>query len=371
MLISFLFDEEGGYIKLAKSGSLHSYTPVLPPAEQPALSTQSAGNDDTGYLFCIPPNSGPGNQIVSVKEAYAIAGVLGRKLMLPPINQHYTEGNRIYWNFNEIFRIDGENACLPDLELVKSLGKCYLMHGAYKDKLRLEEFLDLDMDNILLEKRVFRAPDDLAALKGIGDRVLCIKHAFNSVRFNTSPFNGVLNAPLNHAFVPWFREICEHLDFSPTIHALADSYLQSRGLENFMAVHLRYPDIMDGKSLADHAGFSEVQVHEWLLRLAEKHHFEPDQIFIATNKPELAMQSPLSRISFHVDTTAREYGSFIEQCICSRARLFVMSPWNDYKKMNEPWQRSTWSALVHEHRMYRQKMLPDQDILLLSAFDSR
>ena len=38
---------------------------------------------------------------------------------------------------------------------MKSLGKCYLMHGAYKDKLRLEEFLDLDMDNILLENVSF------------------------------------------------------------------------------------------------------------------------------------------------------------------------------------------------------------------------
>jgi hypothetical protein len=369
VLISFLFDEAGGRIKQADSGSLQGYTPVLPPALALTLHSRTVADPQKRFLFCIPPNSGPGNQIVSIKEAFAVARVLGRTLMLPPINQHYTQGNRLYWNFDEIFRIDSPYACPPDMDLVQSLDKCFLLHGAYSDPLRLETFLGLSLDNQLLDKRVFRSPDELAALQGLDDRLICIKHAFNTVRFNTSPFNGVLNAPLNHAFLPWYREVCEHLDFAPGIHALADHFLQAEGLDDFMAVHLRYPDVMDGRSLEEHAGFSEADIHAWLLHVADQYGFDPDQIFIATNKPELARQTELVCFRFYTDTSAREYGSFVEQCICSRARLFVMSPWNDYSRMHEPWQRSTWSALVHEHRMFRQKLLPTQDILLLSIID--
>jgi hypothetical protein len=369
VLIGFLFDEEGGRIRLLDGGSLQGYTPVLPPAMEQALHSQSAVDPEEKYLFCIPPNSGPGNQIVSIKEAYAIARVLGRTLMLPPINQHYTRGNRLYWNFDEIFRIDSGHACLPDMELVRSLDRCYLMHGAFTDPLRLEGYLGLSLENVLVDKRVCRTPGDLAALQGLDDRLICIKHAFNSVRFNTSPWNGVLNAPLNHAFLPWYREVCEHLDFSALIHGLADKFVKDEGLDDFMAVHLRYPDVMGGKSLQEHAGFSEADIHAWLVHVADQYGFSPDRIFIATNKPELAHQSALAKCRFYHDTSAREYGSFVEQCICSRARLFVMSPWNDYSKMDEPWQRSTWSALVHEHRMFRQKLLPTQDILLLSIID--
>jgi hypothetical protein len=369
VLISFLFDEDGGRLKLAGSDSLQGYTPVLPPDMQQALHSRSVTDTGMKYLFCIPPNSGPGNQIVSIKEAYAIARVLGRTLMLPPINQHYTRGNRLYWSFDEIFRIDSGHTCLPDMALVRSLDKCYLMHGAFSGPLRLESFLELSLQNVLMEKRVFRSPDELAELKGVNDRLICIKHAFNTVRFNTSPYNGVLNAPLNHAFLPWYREICEHLDFSAVIHGLADRYLKDERLDDFMAVHLRYPDVMGGRPLEEHAGFSEADIEVWLLHVADHFGFDPDKIFIATNKPELARDSALARFRFYPDTSAREYGSFIEQCICSKARLFVMSPWNDYSKKDEPWQRSTWSALVHEHRMFRQKLLPTQDILLLSIID--
>jgi hypothetical protein len=57
------------------------------------------------YLLPLLPDSGPGNQIVCVKESMIMARRLGRQIVFPPIRQHYTRGKK-YFCFWDIFSCD-------------------------------------------------------------------------------------------------------------------------------------------------------------------------------------------------------------------------------------------------------------------------
>jgi hypothetical protein len=99
-----------------------------------------------------------------------------------------------------------------------------------------------------------------------------------------------------------------------------------------------------------------------------------DQIFIATNKPKLAKNSAMGDCVFYQPTEEfASKASFVEQCICSRANIFFMSPYNDYSNIRKPHQRSTWSTFVQDHRRFCSKLSEDTNVLLFSGsnFESR
>ena len=47
--------------------------------------------------------------------------------------------------------------------------------------------------------------------------------------------------------------------------------------------------------------------------------------------------------------------SFIEQYICCCSKIFVLSRFNDYRKINDKHIRSTWSSFVYDYRIFKNK----------------
>lgn len=372
VLISFFFDAHGGELKLAAADSLDDYRPQVKEFEHPLITLRpkpgkAASSPEHRYLFFLTPNSGPGNQLVSVKEAWVLSKLLGRKLIVPPINQHYTLGNDVYWNFNELYSINDPNVFYSDPDIIGRLRDCYLLHGAYKEPLRIEQHLGLKLENHLPEKRIFRSEADLDFLQSIDEEIICLKHVFNNVLFTECPFNGASNAPLNRNFLPLYSQICSRLDFSPAIREAGDRYLAQEELENYLAVHLRYPDVMAGKSLIDYAGYTETQIYDWLLEQAAEHGIERSNIFMATNNPKHARKTVLAGCRFYSGGANPGLASFVEQYICARSTVFVMSKFNDYSKMHEKYTRSTWSSLVQDYRRFFLKLSEDTNLLLFEG----
>ena len=45
--------------------------------------------------------------------------------------------------------------------------------------------------------------------------------------------------------------------------------------------------------------------------------------------------------------------SFIEQYICCCSNYFILSRYNDYKKLDDKHIRSTWSSFVYDYRLLK------------------
>ena len=56
------------------------------------------------YLYILIPNSGPGNQIIAIKEALIIAKYLNRTLIIPDLHNHYLI-NLNFIKFNDIYSL--------------------------------------------------------------------------------------------------------------------------------------------------------------------------------------------------------------------------------------------------------------------------
>ena len=87
IVLTFLFGLEGSQYKPLSYLPFYSYLP----------SHQ--------YLLPLLPNSGPGNQLISIKENLFIAKLLHRILILPPIHSHYTSSEKFIWHFHQLFDI--------------------------------------------------------------------------------------------------------------------------------------------------------------------------------------------------------------------------------------------------------------------------
>ena len=86
-----------------------------------------------------------------------------------------------------------------------------------------------------------------------------------------------------------------------------------------------------------------------------KQNIDSKKLFIATNKPQVARQTPLNKFVLMGNASGYEHISFLEQYICCRSEHFLMSNFNDYSKMDQPHQRSTWSSFVADYRKYKLK----------------
>ena len=375
MLISFMFDRENG---LQSGRNLNQYTPqftaenITPITPDSAikhyranLQIQSAdtltpktefedNHTDDQYLLTISPDSGPGNQVMGFKEALVMGAILKRKVLLPPIHQHYTEGGR-NWDFSEIFKyglpdkvieINSENRNLiPD--------KTYVLHGGYLNKqLKVETILDHNFEEQLVKQRHFRRIEDYEELAGIDDQVLCVKHLFNNTAISECLINGCHDCATNPVFESLFGEICKNFDFSDSIKNHGDQFIDARLRKDYIAVHLRYPDVMGSKTLKGHANYDEAAIHEALLELSRQENIQPSNIFIATNKVSYLQNSPLKEFIYYDVDHDDDINSFVEQYICCRAKVFVMSKYNDYANIDKPHQRSTWSTFVSDYRKH-------------------
>lgn len=407
VLISFLYDVEGGLGKHALTGDLNGFEPQNEWAEklsiEQLLDAGSTTSVDSGRksipadwsdekneevkfknsLAVLPSDSGPGNQIMAIKEAWVLSRILGRQLLCPPLRQHYTEGGQTFWNVEDLFDLkhdDARGLSMEDFSALYQKGRSptatnLLLHPNYERALKIEEALGIEVPHMLLDERKFRTLQSTTGLGSLDTDLISLKHIFNNVHISVCGINGAYDSPMNPEFLDTYKGVCADFDFSEMIKEEAERFLSDHGLgAGFVAVHLRYPDYLGGKSFEEHAGYSEANVLEYVTGLFPEEPVSHDQIFIATNKPKLAKTSAMRDCVFYQPTEEfATTASFVEQCICSRANIFFMSPYNDYSNIRKPHQRSTWSTFVQDHRRFCSKLSEDTNVLLFSGsnFESR
>lgn len=358
VLISFLFGELGAKLKRDQIGSLQDYSPTF---KDDLLESKR-------LLFCMPPESGPGNQILSIKESLVAGKILNRKLMLPPINQHYTLNKSVYWNFSDIYSAAQLDAIEYDPKLLHGVSKGHLLHGNYHKEMRLEAELNLKIETSLLDKRIFRKAEDFFTLQADEAPVLVLKHVFNNVLLTNSPLNGAIDALENPEFAPLYHDICSKIDYAAPIMRAATEFILKSGLSKFIAIHMRYPDMMGSKQLKEYIDYSEEEIMAYLRRACQELNIPKNQIFVATNNQKKARQSALKECTFFEYSGNQEYNTFIEQCICSESEIFIMSRFNDYSKATDKYTRSTWSSFVKDHRLYLKKKPASSNLVLFDPF---
>lgn len=307
------------------------------------------------YLLPITPDSGPGNQIMGIKESMLVAKFLNRICILPPIHSHYTNKTRKVWPFDEIYKINNDHMSVYYKTNKKyNFNKIYGCHSKYTfDKLKLEKYLSIDnKETILLEKKCFRCVDDFEELKKKDDNVLCLKHLFNHVQFNTCRVNNCSMCRLNPHFERMYKDICILIDFSDKIKSLANDYINEHLNEKFISFHLRYPDNIDSsKHIGDYTDYDEHKIYNILETMKKEKNI--NKVFIATNRVNILKKSPLSEYNLYNVDIDNPINSFVEQYICACSEIFILSKYNDYRKVNEQHTRSTWSSFVLDYRVYK------------------
>lgn len=323
---------------------------------------------DNRYLLPLPPDSGPGNQIMSIKEALVIAYFLNRQVIFPPIRQHYTKSEK-YWGFSEIYQYDAINIMeyydykISSADISRSQWSC---SSIYNDKLlKTQKFLcleDIKTEPITI-KQFETVYDFNCELNHFQSGCMILKHPFNTVKLQSQDVNGIFNDPYNPYFKGVYEQICKKLDFSQSIKQQAKLFMQHVGISKnpYIAIHLRYPDSLKAKSnLKDYSGFSENDLDNAIFRKFGKY-YAPNRVFIATNNQPLAKNSPLGKYVFYNDDNNPK-ASFIEQLICANAETFILSTTNDFKDS----KRSTWSSFVVDYRTFKLNIEARNNVTLKS-----
>ena len=309
------------------------------------------------YLLPITPNSGPGNQIISIKEALILSKLLNRICILPPIHAHYTTKVKKFWNFEEIFSYKHYLTCYYDFKNEYKFDNIYGTHGRYTfENLKLEKHLNIKDKKIhLLDTRRFKNIHDIEELKKKEDHILCIKHLFNHVYINECPLNGCSRCDYNKNFYEIYKAICKTLDFSPKIKKIGDNYVKQRLNNKYISIHIRYPDSMPKENtFKNYLKYDEEDIYLYIEKLKKEKNI--DHVFIASNNVSILNKTSLKNYNTYDIDTTNPINSFIEQYICCRSDVFILSRYNDFReeKVDNYHIRSTWSSFVIDYRIFNQ-----------------
>lgn len=336
VLVTFTFDVEGSLIK--QDYNLKHYF-----------------NNHIKHKYILPltPDSGPGNQIISIKECLLLSRLLNRICILPPIHSHYTTKSH-FWDFNEIFKITDHLSCYYDKSTSYNFDNIYGCHGKYTfETLKLEKQLKIENKKTqLLNTKNFEKIEDIDELKTITDEVICLKHIYNHVRFNNCNINGCSNCKENDIFLQIYKEICTLFDYSDAIKKMGNDFITTYLDDTFISIHIRYPDrLPKDKSLKDFCDYDENTIYGILENLKKER--KTNKVFIATNNIRAIKNSKLKEYVLYDINNDNPINTFIEQYICCCSTVFIMSKYNDYRKTNEQHIRSTWSSFVYDYRLFK------------------
>ena len=350
-------------------GSYNYYTPntcLLLNENNRKLSVRrfySFGNNTESWLNAfklitlIPTDSGPGNQIIGIKECLILAKLLNRICIIPPIREHYLKSNKIFYNFNDIFTLNLSNIII-DNETSNILNhidnnKRYCIHSNYiNKKLRHEQIIDSNTnDEILLKYRSIKNKKNLDELENIDDNLIIIKHLFNNVHINESGINGDFHSNLNSNFENIYSEICSNWDYSNYIKLQGDDYIK-KTFDNlsYTAIHIRLPDIMN-KTIDQYTNneYSDDKIVEIISNLKTE---KDKSIFIASNNINYLKKIGVVANFIHI---TNKYNSFIEQYICGMSENFYYLNLEN-TRFNSSHNRSTWTSFVIDYRMFLRKL---------------
>lgn len=346
-------------------GSYNYYTPntsLLLNENNRLLSVQrfySFGNNTESFLNAfklitlIPPDSGPGNQIIGIKECLILSKLLNRICIIPPIREHYLKSNMTFYHFNDIFTlnlsniiVDNEKSCI--LNNIDNHNR-YCIWGNYLNKtLRHEKIIDSKNNTeILLKKRHITSKKCLSELENIDKNLLIIKNLFNNVYINESSINGDFYSDLNSNFKDIYTEICNKWDFSDTIKLLGNEYIKNTFNNlDYVAIHIRLPDIMS-KTIDKYTNnqYTNDRIVDIVANLKTEN---SKSIFIASNNVNY-----LKKIGIDANyiTIEHKYNSFIEQYICTLSNKFYYLNLED-TRFDSPNNRSTWTSFVIDYRTF-------------------
>jgi len=308
-------------------------------------------------ITLIPTDSGPGNQIIGIKECLILSKLLNRRCIIPPIREHYLKSNKIFYNFNDIFTLNLSNIII-DNETSNILNhidnnKRYCIHSNYiNKKLRHEQIIDSNTnDEILLKYRSIKNKKNLDELKNIDDNLIIIKHLFNNVYINESGINGDFHSDFNSNFKDIYSEICNNWDYSDYIKLQGDDYIK-KTFDNlsYTAIHIRLPDIMD-KTIDQYTNneYSDDKIVEIFSNLKIK---DNNPIFISSNNIDYLKKIGVNANFINI---TNKYNSFIEQYICCMSENFYYLNLEN-TRFNSSNNRSTWTSFVIDYRLFLRKL---------------
>jgi hypothetical protein len=377
VIISFMFDE---LHSLFYKTNYVNFKSTLPFGCE-------LNNTSNKYLYNILISSGPSNQIISIKESYVIAKLTNRKLILPKIYPHTSVNKKkIFIDFDKIYNIKDDDVISfnDNCELLNKINNIYgfstssiqeeFIHESYiKDSIypsNVKHTVLLNGD----KPKFFKKIEDFRELYNISDEVLCIKRIFNTVLFNDCPINNAFDSKLNFNLYKIYNHICSIFDFSDFIKNIGDKYIEDNfNGKDFIALHLRYPDNHMFNSINKYLNYSEDDISNKLVELCDKYDINHNNIFIATNNKYGCKSTNLYKNKFLDLYNIQNYGiynddidiysTFIEQYICCKSKIFLMSKYNDYTKKDLPNQRSTWSSFVRDYRLNILKLDNNSNII--------
>uniref|UniRef100_A0A6C0AXZ8 GDP-fucose protein O-fucosyltransferase 2 n=1 Tax=viral metagenome TaxID=1070528 RepID=A0A6C0AXZ8_9ZZZZ len=322
------------------------------------------------YLTNINTDGGPGNQIVGIKEMIIMSKILDRKMLMPPIIQHYVlnrrhrgmQNNNKYWKFSDVFTYNDDGN--PVLELMdnKHLLNCsnsqyYTRIQDITNALKMESLLELNSKNkVCLKNRTFKNYEDYKELREKTDHILKITHLYNCTAISKCCWNGCDTCEMNPIFFNMYKDICSKFEFSEKIREFGDEYINANfGNSEYITLHLRYSDYGDDNDLKDVTKlYNESDINKLITKLCIKEDISLENVFIATSNQNRLLKSDLKGHKlFPKDVKYNEFESFIEQYICSKSKIFIYTGGaTDRDKGKHQHLRSTWASFVIDYRTY-------------------
>jgi len=368
-----------------KRDNIHSW-PKEPNVLSGILINEKIKNKNTDNIkrfTTISTDGGPGNQIVGIKEAIMASTILNRKLIIPPIMQHYvlnrkyrgsSEVNCKYWNFDEIFKYSGDYINLMDnLDYIHNEDTIYyLKRQDINNPLRLEKLIKPNpINKFVLNKRSFKDLKDYDELKEKDDDTLIVYNLYNNTAISTCFWNGCDTCPLNPEFIDLYKDICNKFDFSDKIKNFGDEYIKDKfNDQDFICLHLRYPDYMstDHDIKDTNKLYNEMDINHLIIYLSDKYNIDKNNVFIATCNKARILTSDLKQYNIlHDDQKYNELESFIEQYIATKSKYFIYSG-GIHAKPNHTHLRSTWSSFVLDYRNFKLNKDLETNIYLTQYF---
>jgi len=305
------------------------------------------------YISFIPPDSGPGNQIIGIKECLILANVLNRTCIIPPIREHYLKSNVLFYNFNDIFAYNSTDVIVDNkmYSLIQNtnIEKIYSFIPPKNTPSRHETLLKLKYEEQYLTHRKIKN-DTCEELRQIDDKLLMLKHLFNNVYISNCSINGCFKCQMNPSFSNIYKDICSKLDFSKAIKLLGDKYIKDVLGENYQCVHIRLPDRINEQNMTS----KEIaHLHNAVMNLRENN----KSLFIASNN--IKYLTNLNIIGKSLDSNT-EFYSFVDQYICCKSEKFSYMNL-DYRKNNKH-NRSTFTSFVIDYRLYLDNKLSASNV---------
>ena len=313
------------------------------------------------YLYFLLPDSGPGNQIISIKEGLLLSKILNITFIIPNLHNHFLI-NDDFIDFKELYNLHID-------ENIEYYNKKYFQDKnhyiyAFREKrfnMRILSYKSLDKckyKEIKIKDSVFYTKDHILDIKHLKQDIIIFKDFFLNLAISECGFNGCIHCKLNPNIEKEYKYICSKLDFSDTIKKTGDLFIKNNKKlqDKFISFHLRYPDeIKDTETLLEYTKkiYDDKKMLEVII---EK--YKDYTIFIATNNQKkvnkLLENESIKDYKNNIilNTLDHKYNSWIEQYICTKSEVFISYPLNMYEHINRKHKCSTFSSFITDYRLY-------------------